>query len=488
MTPAVSNANRPNILWICTDQQRFDTLGCYQNPWVKTSNIDRLAESGVLFTNAYSQSPVCTPSRASFLTGRYPRTTRCRQNGQSIPDTEVLLPRLLADAGYRTGLSGKLHLSACHPQTGCNHERRIDDGYHEFHWSHHPGADWPANEYIHWLQDKGVSYQTTRFAGSRFVRQGMPAELHHTTWCVQKAINFIESCAQAKEQRPWMFSINIFDPHHPFDPPAEYLQRYAERLDEIPLPAYRAGELETKPVWQSIDHRKAYGGVGGFPFEEMTDADHRWVRAAYWAMCDLIDDQVGRLMSTLEQLGQLENTVVIFMSDHGEMLGDHGIYLKGPYFYDCAVRVPLIFSWPGRVAGGRRSDALVELVDIAPTLLDAAGLPAFAGMQGRSLWPMLTGQAALDHHRDDVYSEFYGANFTYSPAAHTTMIRTERYKLTVAHGQRSGELYDLTVDSGEYTNLWNDAAYQGVKCDLLVRLADRMAWTVDPLPVRQAPW
>ena len=149
--------HRPNVLWICTDQQRHDTLGCQGNDFVRTPHLDRLAAGGMRFTRAFSQSPVCTPSRASFLTGRYPRTTRCRQNGQSIPEDEVLVTRLLADAGYTCGLAGKLHLSPCHPEVTHGSERRIADGYDEFHWSHHPSPDdWPTNEYFHWLRERGT--------------------------------------------------------------------------------------------------------------------------------------------------------------------------------------------------------------------------------------------------------------------------------------------------------------------------------------------
>jgi arylsulfatase A-like enzyme len=142
----VSQDSRPNILWICTDQQRFDTLGCYGNRFVNTPNIDALSQQGVLFEQVFSQSPVCTPSRASMLTGRYPSTARCRQNGASIPADEVLITRLLSDAGYICGLSGKLHLSVCNPKASPGTERRINDGYDEFHWSHHPNPDWPTNE------------------------------------------------------------------------------------------------------------------------------------------------------------------------------------------------------------------------------------------------------------------------------------------------------------------------------------------------------
>lgn len=494
---------QPNILWICTDQQRFDTLGCYGNQFVRTPNIDRLAENGTLFERCFSQSPVCTPSRASFLTGRYPRTTRTRQNGQSIPADEVLVTKLLADAGYTCGLSGKLHISACDPASRPTSERRIDDGYAEFHWSHNPTPIWPTNEYMHWLQERGVRYKRSPFRDSNHVKVSVEAEHHQTTWCAEKAVTFIE--ANAAFDRPWQFSVNVYDPHHPFDPPADYLERYLKKLQNIPLPNYEPGELENKPVFQQIDHKGAYGQTdyvfrrneggekddrtGSYPAGEMSDEDHRLVRAAYWAMIDLIDEQVGRMLDALEATDQLHNTLVIFMSDHGEMLGDHGIYLKGPYFYDPLVRVPLIASWPGVVRAGHRSEDLVELVDLAPTLLDAANLSQYPGMQGKSLWPLLTGRTSSDHHRADVYCEYYNAMpFHRDPPAHATMLRTERHKLVAVHSLGAGELYDLEWDPNERRNLWDDADYQSVKLALLERLCDRMARTVDPLPAREATY
>lgn len=476
-----------NILWICTDQQRWDTLGCYGNQHVETPNLDRLAAGGVLFERAYCQCPVCTPSRASFLTGRYPRTTGCRQNGQSISADEQLVPKLFADAGYSCGLSGKLHLSSCHPSAAPVIERRIADGYAEFHWSHHPDADWPANEYDHWLREKGLKYARTSFHGSSYVEAGMVAEHHQTTWCALKAAEFIE--ANAEFDRPWLFSVNFFDPHHPFDPPEELLQRYLEKLDAIPLPEYVPGELDTKPRFQQIDHEGAYGGNAGLPYDAMSDEDHRLVRAAYWAMCDLVDQQVGRMLDALERTGQLNDTLVIFMSDHGEMLGDHGIYLKGPYFYEPAIHVPLILSWPGTIAAGRSVNDMTELVDLAPTLLEAAGLPSYPGMQGTSLWNMLLPGAAPPAPREDIYCEYYNAMpWHKNPTAQATMVRTERYKLTVIHGLATGELYDLDQDPHETHNLWDDSAHRDLQCELLRRLTDRMAWTVDPLSLRNAPY
>jgi arylsulfatase A-like enzyme len=224
----------------------------------------------------------------------------------------------------------------------------------------------------------------------------------------------------------------------------------------------------------------------GYP--DMADSDHRLVRAAYWAMCDLIDEQVGRMLEALDRTGQRDNTMVIFTSDHGEMLGDHGIYLKGPHFYEPAVHVPLAISCPGTLRA-QRSPALVELTDLAQTVLDAAGLPHLPGMQGRSLWPMLTGSADADRHRDDVYCEYYNAMPWHTdPPAHATMVRTARHKIVLAHGTGGGELYDLERDPSETRNLWDDPEYARVKADMLVRASDRAAWTVDPMPPRRAAW
>ncbi|UCC76171.1 MAG: sulfatase-like hydrolase/transferase [Anaerolineales bacterium] len=200
--------SRASILWICTDQQRWDTLGCYGNEYVRTPNLDRLAESGVVFDQCYCQNPVCAPSRASFLTGRYSRTTRCRQNGQGKPEDEVLVTRLLSEGGYNCGLSGKPHLSACHPSVCPASERRIDDGYAEFQWSHDPMDAWPCNEHRHWVRERGAEVPSGNTELSEYVRRGFAAEHHQTTWCAEKVITFMEDCAAF--DRPWLFSVNIF--------------------------------------------------------------------------------------------------------------------------------------------------------------------------------------------------------------------------------------------------------------------------------------
>lgn len=483
----------PNILWICTDQQRWDTLGVYGNSWVNTPNIDRLAESGLVFDYCYSQSTVCTPSRASFLTGRYPRTCRGRQNGADIPPEEILITKAMADVGYNCGLAGKLHISASNPSVAPIMEPRINDGYSVFNWSHDRSDAWPTNEYHNWLAEKGVEYSSQAHPECNHIRLGPNAEHHQTTWCVEKAINFIRN--NAKFDQPWLHSVNIYDPHHSFETPADYLQRYLDRIDDIPLPNYIEGELNNKPVFQQFDHLGAYNSSkdgtteGAHHYPTMTERDHRMITASYWAMCDLVDSQVGRLLDALESSGEAENTLVIFMSDHGEMLGDHGLYWKGPFFYEPAVRVPLIVAWKGQIEAGRRSQALVELSDIAPTILDAAGVEHPAGMQAKSLWPLINGSTAIDHHREDVYSEYYNAMPWHSdPTAQTTMVRTKTHKIVAAHGTGSGELYDLNKDPKETQNLWSDPESSDLKLEMYERLADRMAWTVDPLPLRKSEW
>ncbi len=491
----METAVRPNILWICTDQQRVDTLGCYGNRFVHTPNLDRLAAGGVRFTRAYCQAPVCAPSRASFLTGRYPRTCRVRQNGQDIPEDEILLTRLLHDAGYIGGLSGKLHLSGCAPAFCKTIERRINDGYDYFAWSHDnstPG-DWLMNSYSQWLRAQGVENNRPVREDCRFVFTGLPAEYSQAKWCADCAIEFME--ASAGRNRPWVFSFNCFDPHHPFDPPKEYLERYLPILDQIPLPDYVKGELATKTPPQRKEHRGAYGIKGNFPYDEMTEYDHRLVRAACYAMCDLVDEQVGRMLTYLEESGQLENTIIIFHADHGESLGDHGMYLKGCYFYESNVHVPLILSWKDHFTAGTVADGLVELLDLAPTLLEACGLEKHPGMQGRSLLPLLTGEAPTDTFREDVFCEYYKTKLGGDAVSFASMLFDGRYKITQMHTlaasypqDHKNELYDLETDPEEHINRYDDPEYAEIKLRLLEQFCNRQALTADPLPIKASYW
>lgn len=458
---------RPNILWICTDQQRYDTIGALNNSHLRSPNIDRLVSSGVSFERAYCQSPICTPSRASFLTGMYPSSVHGCGNGNAYwAEAAPLVTALLADAGYDCALAGKLHLAGAE---GRIEPRPQHDGYRVFHWSHGPHANWETgHDYADWLQQQGRD-----LAEMLEHPQDTPLELHQTSWCTDRAIDFIEADHDGK---PWLMSVNIFDPHAPFDPPQAYMDRFD--IEAMPGPKFRESDLAAQAKLREIDFQTRA--------RRPEDFDAKRIQAAYYAMIELIDDNVGRMLAALEGSGQLENTVVIFTSDHGEMLGDHGLLLKGCRFYEGLVRVPLIMSWPGQFLQNEQRQALVELTDIAPTLLELAGIPIPTRMQGISLGKLLRDAAAADHHRDTVRCEYYCA---LNPAvregingAYATMIRDERYKLVVYHGHRFGELFDLATDPDEFDNLWDDPASFETKLNLMQLSFDALALATDTGP------
>ncbi|MBU2959131.1 sulfatase-like hydrolase/transferase [Paracoccus sp. 1_MG-2023] len=468
----MSDQKQPNFLWICTDQQRFDTIRALGNSHIHTPNLDRLVESGVTMEQAYCQNPVCTPSRASFLTGRYPRAVGVTRNGNDhFPDDEVLVPGILADHGYVCGLIGKLHLSSADGRTEVlpkNH------GYDFVRWSHGPRDGWgDDNAYQAWLRSKGVAWEDL-YKGRA---GGIPAEHHQTTWCAEEAMGFID----ANCDRPWLLSINIFDPHHPFDPPAEYKAKYPAK--DMPLPKWREGELDRKPPIQRKDYEE--GGQSGLgpACSALSDLDMQDYVSDYYAMIELIDVQLGRMIDHLEKRGLRDDTVIIFHSDHGEMLGDHGLILKGGHFYQELVHVPLILSCPARIRSDVKSPALTELVDIAPTILELAQVPVPYRMQGRSIAGLLRGQVDPGAHRSSVYCEYYDS----LPAAHhgtyATMYFDGRYKVTVFHGQDVGELYDLKADPDEFENLWDIPDCRDLRNELVLRSFDRSIRTVEPVEI-----
>jgi arylsulfatase A-like enzyme len=302
-------------------------------------------------------------------------------------------------------------------------------------------------------------------------QDNVPPNLHQTTWCTEKALEFIGQ----ERTGPWLLSLNPFDPHPPHNPPYAYFRRFDP--ETLPDPLFRESDLT---------HQNEY--LTGVDFQSRSrrpaEIAARKVKAAYYAMIEQVDHQFGRILDGLERAGQLEDTVVIFMSDHGEALGDHGLSHKGCRFFDGLVRVPLLVSWPGRFLAGLRSDALVGLLDLAPTLLEIAGLPIPADVQGRSLLPILTGAAPANHHRDFVRCEYYDAA-QMPTGSWGTMYRDRRWKLNVYHrdgapaGAGRGELFDLEADPGEFDSLWDDPAHIGVKVALLQRSYDASMRAID---------
>ena len=391
-----SKNKRPNILFLCTDQQRGDSLGCTGATWAVTPNLDRLASDGALFKNCYVQNPVCSPSRASLFTGKYVATHGLYANGVPLPQRQKMFTRNLADAGYDCGMIGKQHLSPC---DNWQTEPRRDDGYRYFKWAHGPNHRAIENDYHHWLRhqhpdiheeifpDKGAN-ESTAFGNKAKYGTPMdqvPKEAHYSHWVADCALEFINH--SRNDDQSFFLAANFFDPHHPFGAPQEF--RDLIDSDAIPEPNTRIDELNNKPPEQLFYSKTSYAGVAP-GFLDYTAEEIREIRAQYWAMIALIDYEIGRILQALHTAGLAENTLVVFSSDHGEMLGNHQQLLKGPQLYDDLTHVPLIARWPQLIEAGQQIDELVQWVDLPATFLDIAGCAPGAGVQGLSLLPLMS--------------------------------------------------------------------------------------------------
>ena len=460
--------SRPNILWYCTDQQRFDTIAALGNEHVHTDTVDGLVGRGVSFTRTYCQSPICTPSRASFLTGQLPSTVRANGNGiEYMPQDYPLVTQLLADAGYDCGLVGKLHIATA--EAGV--EPRGRDGYRFFAYSHAPRDDWgEGHAYVEWLEERGQDLKTLLASPDN-----VPAQYQQTTWATDACIEFIDQ----PRNGPWLLSVNPYYPHPPFNPPREYFERFDPQA--LPGPIFEDGDL-------AIQRRISDAGVDFQNYPEHPDSfDGRKIQAQYYAMIELIDDQLARLLGHIEAAGELENTLIIFTSDHGESLGDHGLVEKGCRFMEGMARVPLVMCWPGHFRQDLRSDALVQLTDIAPTLLEVAGLDIPERMNGRSLLPILTGDADPDNFRDYVRCEFRNA-IRLGDGTHASMIADKRWKLVLYHGKDGlGELYDLAADPNEHRNLYYEPESAEVINRYMIKMFDDTVFETDWGP-RRVGW
>ncbi|MDP9372441.1 MAG: sulfatase-like hydrolase/transferase [Chloroflexota bacterium] len=488
----MATETRPNILFICTDQQRYDALGCYGNEHISTPAIDGLAEEGVLFEQCYVQNPVCAPSRASLLTGRYPHAHGLWANGVALPEGETLFTRALADAEYDCGLIGKLHLAACYQGRT---EPRHDDGFHVFEWAHDPTHGSPENACHRWLEEHHPDLYAAAMVNGPGRRghdpvgfDTLPTEAHYSRWVGERTIDFLRQGRRA--DRPFFLMANFYDPHHPFVAPPEYRDRYDPAA--LPRPIGGPDDLADRPPILAAASRKSYAGIAR-GFAEYSPEGIQEIIAAYYAMVTLIDDEVRRILAALDDLGLAENTLVVFTSDHGEMLGDHGLLLKGPLMYEGAVRVPLILRWPGQLPAGTRRAELVQWIDLCATVLEAAGTPPLAGDQGQSLLPLARGDADAPG-RGWALCEYRDSGHPYDPPVHVTMLRRGRHKLIVHHGlpatdrARGGELYDLAADPRELHNLWDDPAAAPIRVELQRMLLDVLVATEDRSQPREAYW
>ncbi|WP_152664622.1 sulfatase family protein [Devosia geojensis] len=455
---------KPNILMIMTDQQRRDTLGAYGCDWIPTPNLDRLASEGVVFENCTVDNPICTPSRASIFTGKpVPDHGVLRVHDNLPPDERLFPERLRDEAGYRTALFGKLHVSSRVQEQESRHPH---DGFDIYEWCLDPtvALDSPFNGYAAWIEKTAPDFLAA-------LRRNGRGELHHpeavhsSKWAADRTIAFIES-ANA-DPRPFFCLMSLFDPHDPYaDHPLAARDRIDPARIPVPIPPW-----SDQPGCVQREQEESYlGRFGDFSANEIAE-----IRFGYGASIAFLDEQIGRVLAALEAAGLTEDTLVIFVSDHGDQLGDHGLFVKGVALYEPTVGVPLLLRWPGRIAAGERSTALAQGRDIAATCLAAAGLDTASCPLSEDLVTMASRNkaertAAICAYRNSGINA--GGRF-WGPPMRSTMARNGRFKLTVYTSADSSEreLFDLELDPQETRNLAGDPDHARTELALLGEIA-----------------
>lgn len=477
--------NAPNIVLLYTDQQRFDALSANGNPEVITPNLDRLAAESINFTHCFVQHPLCMPSRASFMSGRYPSALGLTHMGVPLPQDLPVLPSLLRQAGYYTSNIGKLHFL---PHS--NRDHRIPHPSYGFDWlevSDEPGCyedayrAWvrrldpsqlpflslgrPPNA-VTWQASVGLEDGIDHEERDDFTRprafRGKP-EFTHSAFVARRTIDFLEQ--QGTARQPFCCVAGFYSPHSPMVAPQSFFDLYDPKALSLP-------DYPENTTAQNENGRAA----------SVTDEDQlRAVRHGYYAMVSEVDFWVGEIMSTLKKQGLDQNTIVVFTSDHGEWLGDNRRWAKDYPAPDCVSRVPLLIRWPAGMKQPSRVDGLVEAVDVLPTLLEAAGMPIPPDLQGQSLMPCLRGdpwsgkEAALMEG---------SAGKCVDAAWRSLRTKTHHY---IMHADGRECLWDLQSDPGEYHDIGDCPESATVLAECRHMLLKRILENERPLP-RTAPY
>ncbi len=458
---------KPNIIYIFSDQHRGDTLGCVGHPAVITPNLDKLASEGVTFTRCYTNSPLCMPARASMMTGQYV----CEHgiwtnNNEADPLVCPSHVRNIRDAGYHTAVIGKTHLYRHGGRTSTWEDTREkiqvikDWGFVDIHELTGPLAtgrhDSPYTDY---LKEKGLLKKHREYIADYAINWArgtakpwteppcpLPTEAHLDSYTGRTAVEWIENYGGDK---PFYLQILFPGPHDPFDSPQEYRDMY--KPEEMPIGIM---DWPEKPVARYVRMVLHWSGLKG-----MTPAQKQTLRTFYYAKITLIDDYIGRIMEVLEKKGLLDNTWIIYNSDHGEMLGDHMMSHK-IVFYDGALRVPLIIRPPGGIKGWQ-CQGLTDHLDIAVSLIDIAQADPLSGSDGKSLIPQILNgpnNPEAQIGKEVIFSEVYGFS----------MVCNERYKMAIdPRTQKPVELYDLEDNPNELLNLVRDPTLETVRQELL---------------------
>ena len=459
---------KPDIVLIVTDQQRYDTIRALGAGHMDTPNIDRLVERGVSFTNCHVTAPSCVPCRASLFTGYYPHTNGVLANGQPWSRTWV---SDLTAAGYHTVNIGKMHTIPYNAKAGFEERFIVEnkDRYLEGRWFF---DDWDKALAAHGLKKQ----QREQYRKRDDYRDRLGA----FTWDLPSALqsdNFVGGAAKwwletKPVEKPLFLVVGFPGPHPPYDPTPEMAEKYMDR--DVPVPQVAAEDLDQLPpaLVEKRHHDVAVDHDSVAWKLEPSAEELRRMRAYYYANVEMIDRQVGEILDAIEARGRMENTIVVFTSDHGDCLGDHGLSQKwAPY--EEVTRVPLIVCAPQRFGGAREVDALVQLFDLGPTILEWAGVTPDPTFEAMSLNPALEGRDF--EGRPHVFCE-QGGDVNLTGARFLTMVRSRTHKLVHYQGQRFGQFFDLTVDPEERVNRWDDPGAAEHKRELLEVL---MNWHVD---------
>lgn len=424
---------KPNILFVCTDQQRFDTVAAHGNPHIKTPVLDRLVAEGTTFIRAYSNCPVCVPARYSMFTGLAPHRASCVDNGPTVPRTSFV--QRLSEAGYETHGVGKMHFTF----DGQNNLQYLW-GFDSRDTSEEVFA---KDDYSAFLQKNGYGH-VHDVHGVRsemyYIPQPsqLPANLHHSSWVVDRSLDFLK---RRDTRKPFMLMTSFIKPHPPFETPTPWNKLY--RGPDMPLPKKPEGWEHLITYWNRYQNRYKYRDRG-------TDLNLvRSMIAAYYSCISFIDFQLGRLMEHLETEGLLENTLIVYTSDHGEMLGDYNCVGKRS-FLDSAARIPMIVRGPG-MCSGKQVETPVSLPDLFPTFMDAAGIQADEReeLAGASLFRLADGSCL----RETVFGQFQQLELGLYMAV------DKQFKYIYSAPDQREWLFDLVKNPDETLNVAENALY-----------------------------
>ena len=456
-------SDRPNLLYIHTDQHAPHVTGCYGDELVRTPNLDRLAKSGALFDNAYCASPICVPSRMSMLSGRHPYQNEVWTNEHVLDSGIPTLAHAMGAAGYHPTIIGRMHALGPDQLHGYA-ERLVGD-----HGANHVGGSGP---------DRGVLDGTAGPHRISLERSGAGQSAYqvHDEYVAAATVDYLNRAGLGRKSgqsnAPFNLSVGFMLPHPPYVAREEDFRRYAKDMTLPAKPRAFADEGHPHLRWWRR-HTE---------IEDTTEDEILRARAAYWGLVARVDVLVGQILTTLEENGLEENTLIVYTSDHGDMVGEHGLWWKH-VFYEESAKAPLMMAWPGVIPAGQRCPRVVSALDVTATILDALGAPPLPNSPGRTLLPLIDGRAEAIAWADVAFSEYCSDQFCPDGGCYQRMIRAGDWKLIYYHGQPP-QLFNLAEDPEELVDRASDPDCRGIREELTAQVLD--GWNPEWIKTKMA--